>query len=158
MKEFREKQSQHNLLPPVVLTADERQGFYVVAATDLPELTLLAEYLGEVRTDKQTINDPNDSIMELLCCKCLDSNEPDPSKSLVVIPQTFSNVGRFFNGINNSDKDSKKLKQNVRSMRCQVDAKATVLLYTKRAVKKGEPLVFDYNEAGKNWYPTHYFV
>lgn len=43
-------------------------------------------------------------------------------------------------------------------MRCQVDGKATVLLFTKRAVKKGEQLVFDYNEAGKNWYPTDLFI
>ena len=119
---------------------------------------MLAEYLGQVRTDKQTTNDPNDSIMELLCCKFLASGLPDPARSLVVIPKDFSNVGRFFNGINNSDKDSKRLKQNVRSMRCQVDGKATVLLYTKRAVKKGEPLIFDYNEAGKNWYPTEHFI
>ena len=34
---------------------------------DLPELTLIAEYLGQVRTDAQTSFDLNDSIMELLC-------------------------------------------------------------------------------------------
>lgn len=43
-------------------------------------------------------------------------------------------------------------------MRCQVDGKATVLLYTQRAVKKGESLRFDYNEAGKDLYPTQNFV
>jgi hypothetical protein len=154
---FRDRENQ-GLLPPVILQSDSRQGFFVIAATDLPELTLLAEYLGQVRTDKQTANDPNDSIMELLCCKFPNSDLPNPARSLVVIPKDHSNVGRFFNGINNSEKDSKRLKQNVRTMRCQVDGKATVIMYTKRAVKKGEPLVFDYNEAGKNWYPTQDFI
>ena len=96
--------------------------------------------------------------MELLCCKFMETEISDPTKSLVVVPYEYSNVARFFNGINNNEKDSKRLKQNVRSMRCQVDGKATVLLYTKKAVKKGEPLIFDYNEAGKNWYPTNEFI
>ena len=43
-------------------------------------------------------------------------------------------------------------------MRCQVDGKATVLLFTKRGVKAGEVLMFDYNEAGKGLYPTAHFV
>ena len=131
---------------------DGMQGFYVKAATDLPELALLAEYLGQVRTDQQTMYDTNDSIMELLTV-------PNRrTESLVVVPYSFANVARFFNGINNSEKDSKRKKQNVRTMRCQVDGKATVLLFTKRAVKAGEVLMFDYNEAGKGLYPTEHFV
>jgi len=43
-------------------------------------------------------------------------------------------------------------------MRCQIDNKATVLLYTTRKVKKGEHLRFDYNEAGKDMYPTENFI
>jgi len=93
----------------------------------------------------------NDSIFELLC-------SGDPKTSLVVAPNKYSNVARFFNGINNSEKDSKKLKQNIRSMRCQVDGRVTVLLYTSKSVKKGESLRFDYNEAGKMMYPTDCFV
>ena len=77
---------------------DDMQGFYVKAAADLPELTLLAEYLGQVRTDQQTMYDTNDSIMELL-------SVPDRrTESLVVVPYSFANVARFFNGINNSEK------------------------------------------------------
>jgi hypothetical protein len=109
LQQFRDRESQGHL-PPVVLKYDCKQGFYVVAATNIGELTLLAEYLGQVRTDKQTANDPNDSIMELLCCKFLASGIPDQSRSLVVIPEAYSNVGRFFNGINNSDRDSKRFK------------------------------------------------
>ena len=111
-----------------------------------------------MRTDEQIKKLSNDSIMELLCCKLANSEISDLSQSLNVVPLSFSNVARFFNGINNNEKGSKSVKQNLRSMRCQVKGKATVLLYTKRAVKKGEPLLFDYNEAGKNWYPTNDFV
>lgn len=39
-----------------------------------------------------------------------------------------------------------------------MDGKATVLLYTYRNVKKGENLRYDYNEAGKDLYPTDHFV
>ena len=97
------------------------------------------------------MHDSNDSIMELMC-----SGNPD--SSLVVIPYVWANVARFFNGINNSQVGSKTQKQNVRTMRCQVDGKATVLLYTKRSIKKGETLLYDYNEAGKDLYPTNHFV
>ena len=99
------------ILPPLIMKYDSMQGFYVEAAQDLPELTLLAEYLGQVRTDKQTKFDPNDSIMELL-------SAPMPTQSLVVVPYDHANSARFFNGINNSQKDSKKKRQNVRTMRC----------------------------------------
>ena len=126
---------------------DPRQGFYIIAAQDIPELSLLAEYLGQVRTDGQTRFDTNDSIMELLCATTEVQSAPHAqevsNKSLVVVPYDFANAARFFNGINNSDKDSKRKKQNIRTMRCQVDGKATVLLYTKRNVKAGEVLMFD---------------
>lgn len=90
--------------------------------------------------------------MELLCAN------GDSQKSLVVVPYEHANCARFFNGINNGEKDSKRKKQNVRTMRCQVDGKATVLLFTKRSVKKGEVLMYDYNEAGKGLYPTQHFI
>ena len=150
MTQLRERESKLQL-PPVTLDYDPQAGFYVRAATDLPELTLLAEYLGQVRTEDESICVENDSIMELVCTE-------SPLTSLVVIPFEHANVARFFNGINNSVREAKTLQQNVRSMRCQVDGKATVLLFTKRAVKKGEMLLFDYNEAGKNLYPTSHFV
>ena len=49
------------------------------AATDLPELFLICEYLGEVRNLRDSIFDKNDSIMELLCTDSADT-------SLVVMP------------------------------------------------------------------------
>lgn len=133
------------ILPPLLLRHAPSQGFYVEAAADLPELTLICEYLGEVRTCRQCLFSANDSIMELL-----DTGDADTSLS--VVPERHANVGRFFNGVNNGCKDSKK-RQNLRSIRCQVDGKVCVLLYTKRGVKKGEQLLYDYNEA-KEMYPT----
>ena len=94
-------------LPPLFLRHDAIQGFYVEAACDLPELTLIAEYLGQVRTCAQTINDTNDSIMELLCCSGQDGAE-DLDRSLVIVPYKYANAARYFNGINNSKKDSKR--------------------------------------------------
>ena len=93
----------------------------------------------------------NDSIMELLSTN-------DPKTTLNVVPDQFSNVARFFNGINNHVLGSKQKVQNIRTMRCQIDGKATVLLYTNRNVKKGEQLRYDYNEAGKGLYPTDNFI
>jgi hypothetical protein len=84
----------------------------------------------------------------------LDTGDSDTSLS--IIPEKYSNIGRFFNGINNKLLESKK-KQNLRSIRCQLDGKVTVLLYTKRPVKKGEQLLYNYNEA-KECYPTDDFV
>lgn len=42
---------QLNRLPPVIIEHDSNQGFYVKAACDIPELTLIAEYCGEVKTE-----------------------------------------------------------------------------------------------------------
>lgn len=146
--QLREREQAGNL-PPVLLRYQENQGFFVEAAVDLPDLCLICEYLGEVRTGRQSLFNPNDSIMELL-----DTGDSDTSLS--IIPEKHSNIGRYFNGINNKLLDSKK-KQNLMSIRCQMDGKVTVLLYTKRAVKQGEQLLYNYNEA-KECYPTDDFV
>lgn len=84
----------------------------------------------------------------------LDTGDTDTSLSIV--PEKHSNIGRYFNGVNNKVNESKK-KQNLRSIRCQLDGKVAVLLYTKRVVKKGESLLYNYNEA-KKCYPTDDFV
>ena len=76
-------------------------------AVDLPDLTLICEYIAEVRTNRQCVFNINDSIMELL-----DTGDTDTSLSIV--PEKYSNIGRYFNSVN---KESLK-KQNVKSMRC----------------------------------------
>ena len=91
---------------------DKLQGFYCTAATDIPDYTLLAEYIGEVKPDSQYQDyKQNDSVFELL-------QTGDPETSLNVVPDKFANIGRFFSGINNSVKGSKKKDQNIRTMRC----------------------------------------
>lgn len=77
---------------------DVNQGFYVESAIDLPELTLICEYIGEVRTNRHCVFNTNDSIMELL-----DTGDTDTSLSIV--PLKHANIGRFFNSVN---KDSIK--------------------------------------------------
>ena len=69
-------------------------------------------------------------------------------KSLVVVPEKYANIGRYFNGINNFARRKKKF--NVRIIRCQVPGQdgvgeSRVLLYTCCRVEKDEELVFDYN-------------
>lgn len=36
--------------PPVLIKSDDQTGFYVEAAQDIPALTLICEYIGQVRT------------------------------------------------------------------------------------------------------------
>lgn len=44
------KREKAGILPPLKLKYDPNQGFYVEAAIDIQDLTLICEYLGEVRT------------------------------------------------------------------------------------------------------------
>lgn len=100
LRQHRERELQ-GILPPLTMKYDAIQGFFIEAACNLPELTLVAEYFGQVRTDLLIQDETNDSIMELL-------SHEDPAKSLVIVPYTHANAARFFNGINNSVKDSKR--------------------------------------------------
>ena len=58
-----------NFIPPVIIKCDETTGFYMEAAQDIPSLTLICEYVGQVRTAYQAQTSTNDSIMELLSSK-----------------------------------------------------------------------------------------
>ena len=51
---------------PVLLEEDLQQGFVVKADDDIPDLTLIAEYVGEVDLARNRLFDQNDSIMDLL--------------------------------------------------------------------------------------------
>jgi hypothetical protein len=82
----------------LLIKHDVNQGFYVESAIDLPDLTLICEYIGEVRTNRHCVFNTNDSIMELL-----DTGDTDTSLSIV--PLKHANIGRFFNSVN---KDSIK--------------------------------------------------
>jgi len=93
--------------PPVMVEEDKNQGFIVRADENIPKMTLIAEYVGEVDFARNRVFDKNDSIMDLL-------RTPHSSTSLVICPETKGNLARFLSGINNSDKNAKKKKQNVR--------------------------------------------
>ena len=77
--------------------------------------------------------------------------------SLVIIPEKNGNLAKYLSGINNGKKNSKKLQQNVKSRRYNVEGECRVILYACRDIKSGEILYYDYNEGGFN-YNTNYFV
>ena len=113
-------------------------------------LTLLCEYSGEVFLSRDKLFDSNDSIMELL-------KTSSSSTSLVIYPATRANIARFISGINNYDKLGLK-KQNVLSIRYDIDGQVHVLLYASKTIKKGEVLYYDYNAGSNGTYPTEDFI
>jgi hypothetical protein len=91
---------------PVIVEEDKIQGFVVRADEDIPRLTLISEYVGEVDFARNRVFDKNDSIMDLL-------RTPHSSTSLVICPESRGNLARFLSGINNNDRNAKRFKQNV---------------------------------------------
>lgn len=92
--------------PPLELLEDKIQGFIVRAVEDIPNMTLISEYVGEVDfTRNHLFDEDNDSIMDLL-------RTPHSNTSLVILPHRRGNIARFFSGINNFDRNARE-KQNV---------------------------------------------
>lgn len=135
--------------PALEIVDDDNQGFIVKATDDIPILTLLCEYSGEVHFARKKLFDSNDSIMDLI-------RTPYSSTSLVIAPEKRGNIARFFSGINNNNSDKKK--QNVSSIRLDIGGSVHVLLYSSRKIKKNEVLYYDYNAGGFSGYPTEHFV
>jgi len=149
-KEFKEMTRGGNY-PPVMVEEDKNQGFIVRADDDIPGYTLITEYVGDVDYARNRVFDKNDSIMDLL-------RTPHSTTTLVICPEQRGNLARFLSGINNSDKNAKRFKQNVKSVRFNVEGRARVFLYAARTIKQGEVLYYDYNEGGFDEYPTEDFV
>ena len=103
--EFKNMSKQGNYVP-VMIEPDKTQGFFVRAIEDIPEKTLISEYVGDVDFARNRIFDKNDSIMDLL-------RTTRSKTSLVICPENHGNLARFLSGINNFEKGSKKNKQNV---------------------------------------------
>jgi hypothetical protein len=82
---------------------------------------------------------------------------PSSSTSLVICPEKMGNLARFLSGINNKSLKSYK-KQNVNSIRFNIDGQVHVLLYAAKGIKKNEVLYYDYNAGGFDGYPTDYFI
>ena len=103
-QEFKDMSNKGNYVP-VMIEPDKTQGFFVRAVDDIPEMTLISEYVGDVDFARNRIFDKNDSIMDLL-------RTTRSKTSLVICPEKYGNLARFLSGINNSAKNAKK-KQNV---------------------------------------------
>ncbi|KAJ7565479.1 hypothetical protein O6H91_02G062800 [Diphasiastrum complanatum] len=135
--------------PPLMVSHDPRQGFVVEADSNIKDMTLIAEYTGDVDFMRNRAHDEGDSIMGLLFTK-------DPAKELVICPDKRGNIARFVSGINNHTQEGKK-KQNLRCVRFDIDGEAHALLVAIRDIPKGERLYYDYNAYHKE-YPTEHFV
>jgi hypothetical protein len=81
---------------------------------------------------------------------------PSCSNSLVICPEKKSNIARFISGINNHNKKGIK-KQNVKSIRYNIDGQVHVILYSSKRIKKNDVLYYDYNAGGHDGYPTELF-
>lgn len=135
--------------PPLMVTHDPREGFVVEADSHIKDLTLIAEYTGDVDYMCNRLNDDSDNLMGLLFPR-------DPSKELVICPDKRGNIARFISGINNHTLEGRR-KQNLRCVRYDINGQARVLLIAIRDIAKGERLYYDYNAYHKE-YPTQHFV
>lgn len=146
---FKEK-SRIGEYAPVEVIDDPIQRFIVKAFDDIPMNTIISEYTGEVTLLRKKIFDNNDSIMELI-------KTPSSNLSIVICPEQYGNLARFISGINNHDKKLKK-KQNVYSLRYNIDGTVHILLLALRNIKRGKILYYDYNAGGYDEYPTEHFI
>lgn len=135
--------------PPLLVVFDSCEGFTVEADGPIKDMTLIAEYTGDVDYIVNRENDDCDSMMTLLLAK-------DQSNSLVICPDKRGNIARFINGINNHTPDGRK-KQNLKCVRYNVNGECRVLLVATRDIAKGERLYYDYN-GYEHEYPTHNFI
>ncbi|XP_059307883.1 probable Histone-lysine N-methyltransferase ATXR5 isoform X2 [Lycium ferocissimum] len=135
--------------PPLMVVFDSREGYTVEADGPIKDLTIIAEYTGDVDYIRNRQEDDCDSMMTLLLAR-------DPLRSLVICPDKRGNISRFINGINNHSPEGKK-KQNLKCVRYSVNGACRVLLVALRDIAKGERLYYDYN-GYEHEYPTHHFV
>lgn len=135
--------------PPLMVTHDPREGFVVEADNHIKDMTLIAEYTGDVDYMRNRLNDDSDNLMVLLF-------PHDASKELVICPDKRGNIARFISGINNHTLEGRR-KQNLRCVRYDISGQSRVLLIAIRDIAKGERLYYDYNAYHKE-YPTQHFV
>jgi hypothetical protein len=144
------KQSEAGLYAPIIIANDPNQGMIVKALENIKLGTLICEYTGDVYPLRNVLFDKNDSIMELI-------HASSSSQSLAIVPKVRANIARFISGINN-DKSPKESKQNVRSIRYNINGHIRVILYANKHIKQGAVLYYDYNQGGLAQYPTHEFI
>ncbi|XP_068662770.1 probable Histone-lysine N-methyltransferase ATXR5 isoform X2 [Aristolochia californica] len=114
--------------PPLMVVFDSLEGFTVEADGHIKDLTLIAEYTGDVDYLVNRENDDCDSMMTLLL-------STDSSKSLVICPDKRGNIARFINGINNHTPEGRK-KRNLKCVRYNVEGECRALLVATRDIGK----------------------
>eukprot|EP01029_Cantina_marsupialis_P000762 TRINITY_DN10565_c0_g1_i1.p1 TRINITY_DN10565_c0_g1~~TRINITY_DN10565_c0_g1_i1.p1 ORF type:complete len:475 (+),score=139.75 TRINITY_DN10565_c0_g1_i1:40-1464(+) len=153
-------------------TNPELKMFIVRADADLPKHSLICEYCGTVARLSSRGDSDNDSIMDLIQ---MSKDDTDYDKVISIFPEKKCNIARFLSGINNGSKESKK-KENVETLRVVLqhtkpipESRRTgraktektysmhVVMRTKKAVKKGTELFYNYNGYNDN-YDTQGFV
>ena len=130
---------------PVEVVLTENQGYAVKATNTIKPYTLICEYAGEVVIYDESIKD--DSLMDLIKIRKIE---------YVIYPGKKCNLARFISGINNKDKIKKK-KQNLNSIKFNINGMVHIILYCIKPIKKGDFLYYDYNAGNLNEYDTKNF-
>ncbi|EYU30406.1 hypothetical protein MIMGU_mgv1a021218mg, partial [Erythranthe guttata] len=135
--------------PPLVVAFDSLEGYTVQADGPIKDMSLIAEFAGDVDYIRNREEDDCDSMMTLL-------SSADPSKSLVACADRLGNISRFISGITNHTTKGGKI-LNIKCVRYNVDKECVMLLVATRDIAKDERLYYDYNGCEYE-YPSHYFV
>ena len=114
-------------------------------------MTIITEYVGEVIPARKSLfhHNQNDSVFMLI-------KNSSSSLSLDIVPFNFGNIARFFSGINNENKEGKKI-LNVEAMRFSYKGRVRIIFYAKKNIQAGDGLYFDYNGSPFHEYPTENF-
>jgi [histone H3]-lysine27 N-methyltransferase len=134
---------------PFEVKEDRVKGFYLVATDYIEPGTIVSEYSGEVMKSREALNyEDNDSIFMLVRgSRCKDSID--------IVPEKYSNIARFFSGINNTLKRAQFAKlENIKSLRFSYGNRTHLLLYAIKPIQASETLYFDYNGSAFHEYPT----
>ena len=149
--------------PPLRVDKEGVKGYVAYADAPIPDRTILAEYVGEVdwlrnheNYDPEADSAPeyDDSMMTLL-------DHVDAEKSLIISSCKVGNVARFIAGINNANPKHKE-RINTKALRYNIDGEVRCLIISIKAIKKGDPICYDYNSGIRKGetltFPTHNFV
>ena len=109
------------------------RGKGVFALETIPKFTQICEYIGNVMTNKEIIQNKKDNANDKMI---LFKNKK--KETLVIIPNIHSNIARF---INQAPKNGKA---NVRNIKCLIRDKISIILYACEKIEKNDELVYNY--------------
>ncbi|TKY73854.1 Histone-lysine N-methyltransferase ATXR5 [Spatholobus suberectus] len=110
--------SKRGEFPPFMVVYDSCEGYTVEADDPIKDMTIIAEYTGDVDYLDHRQRDDCDSMMTLLIAA-------ESSQSLVICADKRGNIARFISGINNHKQEGKK-KQNCKCVRYSVNGEVRV--------------------------------